>query len=125
MGVAIAVLGVQAIARAPQFLLAVALVLATAFPVLVKLYSTELARPSFRLNVKLPIGKPGLVTITVQSGQRCPYCHDTLVGSRAHEMITCGACQTVLHKDCLNELGSCPTQGCRNRRKGRLRVYTE
>ena len=77
------------------------------------------AVPTLTLKVKQPVGMVGVVKVTVQAGQRCPYCRDTLVGSLPYELLTCGACQTVLHKDCLKELGSCPTHGCRNRRKVR------
>lgn len=119
LGTAIVVFGSPLIMQRPLLLGGIAVVLAGVFPIILALYSAELGRSSFKLAVKKPVGMVGLVTITVQAGQRCPYCHDTLVGSLASEMLTCGACETVLHRECLNELGSCPTHGCKNRRKVR------
>lgn len=127
----------------PGALIWLPLVIAGLYPLFVSLYRTEIERPSFELETR-PRGRAwpeaqarararagagatvgvvdaakvggATIRISIQSGQRCPYCHDELVGTSAAEMLTCGACQTVLHRDCLKELGSCPTHGCRNRR---------
>ncbi|HBP22207.1 MAG TPA: hypothetical protein DEA08_31050 [Planctomycetes bacterium] len=53
----------------------------------------------------------GKQVVPVSAQQRCPYCRE---GLQIAAVISCGACRTVLHKECLEELGGCPTQGCRN-----------
>lgn len=63
-----------------------------------------------------------LISVTLQERQRCPYCHDLLAGEKASRLQTCTACRAVFHKDCLRELGSCTTRGCRNSRPGGLRA---
>lgn len=42
---------------------------------------------------------------------RCAYCHDTLGRIRAR----CRGCATLLHTDCWNLAGTCPTLGCLER----------
>lgn len=42
------------------------------------------------------------------SGIRCAYCHDSLDS----KIVTCNLCHTILHQDCSNELGRCPTLKC-------------
>lgn len=44
----------------------------------------------------------------VSRPERCAFCHDALDGDDA----TCEACGTVLHRDCFEGLGECPTLGC-------------
>ena len=132
-------LSLPVIAGEPGTLIWLTLVIAALYPVFLSLYRSELERPSFELQTRpqaqararggevARVGVAGpeeaagapTIRISIQAGQRCPYCHDQLVGTLAAEMLTCGACQTVLHRDCLKELGSCPTQGCRNRRAKR------
>jgi len=41
---------------------------------------------------------------------RCAYCHDRVAGRDA---LACDACWTHLHPACAEELGRCPTLGCR------------
>lgn len=53
----------------------------------------------------------GKQVVPVSAQQRCPYCRE---GLQIAPVISCGACRTVLHKECLEELGGCPTTGCRN-----------
>lgn len=47
---------------------------------------------------------------------RCPYCHDHLETEDPEqgplEVITCEACQTQHHQECIRELGRCATYGC-------------
>lgn len=45
--------------------------------------------------------------------RRCAYCHDD-VDERA---CRCPGCATALHAECLAELRTCPTAGCRERRR--------
>jgi RING finger family protein len=45
------------------------------------------------------------------SAPRCPYCHDHLE-SEGLELITCEACETQHHRECIRELGRCATYGC-------------
>lgn len=40
---------------------------------------------------------------------RCAYCHDA---SGPAPLERCERCQTLLHRDCVEFLGSCPTIGC-------------
>jgi hypothetical protein len=47
-----------------------------------------------------------------QTPGRCAFCHDDLDGATA----TCPSCKTVLHQDCREHLGLCPTLGCRESR---------
>lgn len=44
-------------------------------------------------------------------GLRCAYCHDELGSIRAR----CRGCATLLHTDCWNLAGTCPTLGCLER----------
>lgn len=46
---------------------------------------------------------------------QCGFCHDHLSGRG----IRCCSCGTVLHFDCVRELGRCPTIGCANAVAGR------
>ncbi len=57
----------------------------------------------------------GRVTVQLDEDQLCPYCHVDL--DRNEHLISCAACKTVLHRECLEEAGSCPTIGCRNHRR--------
>lgn len=57
----------------------------------------------------------GKQLVSLSADQRCPYCRAGLEG----EVTSCGACRTVLHKECLIELGGCPVQGCRNNPRAR------
>lgn len=45
------------------------------------------------------------------SGQ-CPFCRDPL--EPPADLICCEQCRTGMHRECAQELGSCPTLGCRN-----------
>jgi hypothetical protein len=43
-----------------------------------------------------------------KSRLRCAYCH----GEAGRSPVVCGGCKTVLHRDCFEILGACPTLGC-------------
>ncbi len=45
--------------------------------------------------------------------ERCALCHER-AGDAA---VTCELCRTVCHRECLGELGGCPTIGCAKGRK--------
>jgi predicted nucleic acid-binding Zn-ribbon protein len=47
-----------------------------------------------------------------QAPERCAFCHDDLDEATA----VCASCRTVLHRDCRELLGVCPTLGCRESR---------
>jgi hypothetical protein len=57
-------------------------------------------------------GKP---RVTLSPNQRCPFCHDPLVES--DDLVACVACQTLLHRECVQEGGMCSTLGCTNQKK--------
>lgn len=57
-------------------------------------------------------GKP---RVTLSPTQRCPFCHDPLVES--DDLVACVACQTLLHRECVQEGGVCSTLGCTNQKK--------
>lgn len=50
----------------------------------------------------------------LDSDQRCPYCHDHLE-VQVEAAITCPACGTEHHAECVRELGRCATMGCERR----------
>ena len=41
-------------------------------------------------------------------GWRCVYCHDLI----HYAPVLCPVCKTMMHKECGEELGHCPTFGC-------------
>src|SRR5271170_7051408 len=45
-----------------------------------------------------------------RSGQRCPYCKDTV--ERRGDAVACAGCATLHHRDCFEELGACAIFGC-------------
>jgi predicted DCC family thiol-disulfide oxidoreductase YuxK len=56
------------------------------------------------------LARRGAVPIYARRGElRCGYCHD---GVR-EDARTCPGCRSVLHEECRDELGRCPTLGCR------------
>jgi hypothetical protein len=44
-------------------------------------------------------------------GPRCPYCRDG-IDPQALELAVCEACDTVHHRECLDEAGGCVVFGC-------------
>lgn len=62
-------------------------------------------RPSLRADRGLT---PDLTERVGQS--RCPYCHDEVTDPAT--TYTCSGCQIQTHRDCVAELGACPTLGC-------------
>jgi len=44
---------------------------------------------------------------------RCPYCHDSIALEEA--IVSCGACQTLIHTECHAENQGCPLLGCGGR----------
>lgn len=69
------------------------------------------ASSSARRTASSRVQTTGKQIVPVSAQQHCPYCRE---GLQTAPVISCGACRTVLHKECLEELGGCPTQGCRN-----------
>ncbi|MGE0708488.1 MAG: hypothetical protein AB7N76_21105 [Planctomycetota bacterium] len=73
-----------------------------------------------------PAGTPqgpvpaGRQVVPISADQFCPFCREPI--GDGQPLTSCAACRTVLHKDCLAELGGCPTQGCRNNPRDRRRV---
>ena len=57
------------------------------------------------------------VEVAVSADQLCPFCQDALRSEDG--AVSCGACRTVLHRECFGELGGCPTVGCRNQARRR------
>lgn len=51
---------------------------------------------------------------------RCAFCHGALESDDS-ETSTCPACRTKLHKECVDDLGRCPTLGCVRRLQARPR----
>ncbi len=52
------------------------------------------------------------VGLTLQAGQRCPYCHGGI--SKREDLTTCGECRTIYHLACAREASSCTTLVCVN-----------
>ncbi|MDF1663979.1 MAG: hypothetical protein P1V97_19575 [Planctomycetota bacterium] len=48
------------------------------------------------------------VTRSASHSWRCVYCHDTIYQAP----VICPLCKTLMHKECCEELGRCPTFGC-------------
>lgn len=54
--------------------------------------------------------------VAVQAHQSCPMCRDLVVSPGREDVLAyCPDCHTVLHRDCADELGYCPTLACRRR----------
>ena len=57
------------------------------------------------------------IEVAVSADQLCPFCQDALRSE--DDAVSCGACRTVLHRECFGELGGCPSIGCRNQPRRR------
>ncbi len=57
-------------------------------------------------------GKP---KVMLSPNQRCPFCHDSL--AETDDLVACVNCQTLLHRECVQEGGMCSTLGCTNQKK--------
>lgn len=49
--------------------------------------------------------------VQVSAHQRCPYCHDTLMG-QGETLLSCADCSTLYHPGCVPR--GCATLGCGN-----------
>lgn len=47
------------------------------------------------------------LVVEARGSSRCPYCHDALRSEDASR--TCGGCAAVVHLDCWEEVGRCPS----------------
>ncbi|HET6495557.1 MAG TPA: hypothetical protein VFH61_09365 [Thermoleophilia bacterium] len=54
---------------------------------------------------------PLRLSLTAKGVASCPYCRDTVNESK-EAWVSCGGCETLLHAECWDDLGRCPTLGC-------------
>ncbi|HUV47957.1 MAG TPA: hypothetical protein VMX11_03170 [Actinomycetes bacterium] len=55
---------------------------------------------------------PLRLSLTAKGVASCPYCRDAVEESK-EAWARCGSCETLLHAECWDDLGRCPTLGCK------------
>jgi hypothetical protein len=82
----------------------------TGWPDWIHVYPIQVA-PAF-----VEAGPELRITTRAGGSSVCPYCKDGFADWGPEAQITCAGCQTVFHKQCIREFGTCSTRGCRSTR---------